>query len=69
MRQPTEVENYARRESAAWGIRWASNMLVELLSQHGEAIGDVPRIAVRNAIRELAEAESDLRKSRSSNQK
>lgn len=51
----------ARIEVVGHGIRWTNNILAELISQHGEHVGDAVRTHLRTAITALNAADTELR--------
>jgi hypothetical protein len=53
---------YLRREIVLHGVRWATNILVEVLSNHAAAVSASGRKFLAEAVSKLQEAEAEFRK-------
>jgi hypothetical protein len=53
-----------RREIVEHAVRWSNNILAEVLSNHGPCIGDEARDLLSQAISNLAEVESAIRRAK-----
>jgi hypothetical protein len=51
-----------RREIVLHGLRWATNILVEVLSNHASAVSESGRKILAEAVSKLGEAEAEFRK-------
>jgi hypothetical protein len=54
------MDSATRYAVLSHGLRWASNILVELMGNHGRWLGARSRHHLKNAISELAEAQQAL---------
>lgn len=61
-KQDMNIQNETRQELVLHGIRWANNILVELLANHAAAVSKEGRTALAEAIRNITEAETHFRK-------
>jgi hypothetical protein len=50
-----------RQEIVLHGVRWANNILVEILANHAAAVSKEGRQALADAIRKITEAENHFR--------
>ena len=56
------MDKEARQEVVIAGVRWANNILVEVLSNHARAVSGKGAGCLREAISKLAEADREFRR-------